>query len=484
MSLLESIVHVPVDIDKALQRVGSNSKYQYLVALCAALIWWSANSFTIGLGYDMILPDLRCRDGSECSYSRACREGGYTYISTGLHNMAYDWDLVCARQYLGSLIGVANFLGIALGSLLASYMTNACGRKKAALTGMTMQLIGQIAAYFTPSAEIMIAVSCELGISLGLATMGIFVLLLEMTDSDHRSWFVGIMFASCSLAGITQPGLFYLCSDWRQVLLPYIFLTALAIPLLCVIHESVRYLAVNLHDKEATLKAFEAIARFNGREGAATNMHFPAIKVEPEISSFKDLFSSWKLIYRVVALGILQIMMNLGYYGVYYAIPSYFGNIYVNGVIIGLGEMIPFLASGRLIGKVPRKLSNFTALLGQGVVLLLAWACLHLSCSTDCALRNWVQTSLLFLGVFMVASYCVAMATLSTEAFNSHTRGPAIGLLNGVAMLGGALSTLLVLIQTNYDIPPLIMIGGAACASTLLIFTLPETLGRHMEECS
>lgn len=470
---------------KALAKAGDHHAYQYLLALCTGLIFWVSNAFTIGLAYEMVPPGMRCKDGQTCDYERACAEGGYSFESDSLRNMTYEWNLVCDRQYIGSIIGISNFLGIAIGSVLSSWTTNRYGRKPTCFIGMCLQTGGLFAAYFTPNPWIMCVVSCALGAGAGFSVVGAMLLQMETTDAEHRSWFVGVLYASWSCSSVIQPGLFYSLPSWRDALLPSAFISLLTYPLLCSVVESIRWLAINKSDIETTISALHSIARFNGRPGVTINLHITPQEKEQPGTSFRALFATGKLRYRMLVLSVLQVMMNLGYYGVYFAIPSYFGNIYLNGVVLGFGELIPFLISGKIIAKMPRKQSNFLTLMSSGLVLLLAWGCQNLPCSSHCVLRSYLQSLVLFLGIFLVSSYCVAVAVISTELFNSHTRGPAAGMLNAVARIGGSISTLLLLIQTHWGVPPLVIIGGSALGASLLIFTLPETLGRDMEEdCS
>ena len=451
--------------------------------LSTGLAYWISNVFTIALAFEMVPPHMRCRDGQQCDYSQACSEGGYSFMEDSLRNMTYEWSLVCDRQYIGSLIGIGNFVGIALGSIVASWTSNRYGRKKTTILGAAFLSSGLMAAYFTPSPWIMILVSSILGTGTGLVMVGSMLLQMEMTDSEHRSWFVGIMYANWSGSTIMQPVLFYIMPDWRDVMLPQACLALVTLFLLFTVTESVRWLAINQADSEATVKVLQGIARFNSRPAVTIKLN-PMSKQTPTYTSVTALFSTCKLRYRMFVLSVLEIMMNLGYYGLFFSIPSYFGNIYINGIVLGIGEMIPFLAAGKFISKCRRKASNFVTLMGSGLVLLLAWGCQSLPCTSTCESRVWIQTVVLFLGIFLVGSYCVAIAVLCIEEFNSHMRGPAAGVLNAIARIGGIVATLLMLLHGQWGVPPLVVIGGTAVVASLLIFTIPETLGRDMEEDS
>ena len=463
--------------------MGDHHAYQYLLVLCTGLMLWVCNIFTIGLAYEMVPPRMRCRDGQTCAYERACEEGGYSFEQDSLRNMTYEWSLVCDRQYIGSIIGIVNFVGIAIGSITSSWTTNRYGRKPTCILGIFLLSSGLFAAYLTPNPWVMCVVSCVLGAGTGLSIVGATLLQLESTNAEHRSWFVGIMYAGWSCATVVQPGLFYAMPSWRDATLLPAFISLLTYPLLFSVLESVRWLAINKSDPETTIAALHAIARFNSRPGVTVRLHF-APKEKETRTSFSALFATWRLRYKLFVLSVLQVMMNLGYYGVYFAIPSYFGNIFLNGAVLGIGELIPFLVAGKVIAKMPRRQSNFLTLMSSGLILLIAWGCNSLPCSSDCIYRNSLQTCVLFLGIFLVSSYCVAVAVICTELFNSHTRGPAAGILNAMARIGGSVATLLLLIQTNWGVPPLLVIGGTAVVTSLLIFTLPESLGRDMEDCS
>ena len=487
MSILQSVLGEGDELDKvpdmqALTKAGAHHSYQYYLLLCNGLAFWVTNAFTIGLAYEAIPPTMLCSDGQTCSYSRACIEGGYSFHTDSLRNWTYEWKLVCERQYIGSLIGIANFAGIAVGSLVSSWTTNRYGRKNTAIVGMGLQTAALIVAYLTPSPYFMILVSGIIGVGFGLAAVGAMLHQMELTNAKHRSWFVGVLYGCWSASTITQPILFYLMPDWRYVMLPVACIAIIPFGLLFTVVESVRWLAINQNDRQSALAALTTIARFNGRPGVGFKLTQKPTSISPSQTSIWALFSSWKQCYRVFVLSILEIMMNLGYYGLYFAIPSYFGDIFVNGVVLGVGELIPFIVFGKIMADWPRKFANFSTLMGSGLSLLLAWTFHFVPCSSTCTFRNSLQTIVLFLGIFLVSSYCVAIMVICIEVFNSHVRGPASGLLTAMARIGGAIATLLLLMQTYWDVQPLILVGGAAVVSSLLVFTLPETLGRDMEE--
>ena len=503
MSRISSIAHGPYGVETAIEQAGGHGRYQkrMLLALCG--VFWIAGHYVMGLAFYLAPPKLICSDGNECTQLEACGHE-YTKSSSSVRGMAYEWDLVCDRAYVSTLIGVIYFIGTVLGSPAMSWLTNSVGRKKCTIYSLAIAGTLFLAGGFAPDPEVFYAISFVAGFITGGFAVGTFLLLDEMVDMEHQSVYAGMLFSFWSIGTCANAMLFYWLHNWREVMLIHSALAFLLIPAVCTVHESVRWLIVNAKNVPEANRVLQSIARTNGKGDCKIQVHHIRKQLAPvheSVSSeeaderllqqmdpeahFGDLFRYKKTRIRVIASATLYFANNLCYYGTVFALSTYIGNIYVNGIALGVGEIIPSLVTGLILNHVPRKIGSLLSGALGAMTSVAAYCCSLWPCDRTaggCYLPDSASAVLLFCSMYVFASGFMMVAMYITELFPTRYRSLAMGVCNTIAKMGGLVSSTLLVVKSYTGVHPLLVVAGFSLSCSLAVLVLPETKGKELED--
>lgn len=502
MSRISSIAQGPYGVETAIEQAGGHGPYQkkMLAILCG--VFWVASSYVMGMGFYLAPPRLICSDGETCSQATACGHP-YTKATDSVHGMSYEWNLVCDREYVATLIGVIFFIGTVTGSPAMSWLANTVGRKQCTVYALAITSVLLLAGGFAPSPEVIYGVSFVSGFTMAGFGVGTFLLLDEMVDTEYRNLYSGLLFSFWSVGTCSNAVLFYFLDNWRHVMLLYAVAAVLLIPLVCTLHESVRWVVVNQKNVPEANRILQQMAQYNGITDWKVEVHHVRFQgQQPQESSsedadekllqqmdtevhFRDLFTYHRTRTRVIACAILYFGNNLCYYGIIFALSTYIGNIYVNGGVLGLGEIIPSIVTGAILNHLPRKAGSLVsgflgALTATGAYLCILWPCDR--ASGGCLIADTSTAFLLFLSMYVFASSFMMLAIFITELFPTRYRSLALGVCNTCAKVGGLLSSTLMVLRGFAGVHPLLIIAGSSFLGSLSVFLLPETKGKELED--
>ena len=460
-----------------------------------------ASCFVMGMGFYLAPPILICEDGHTCSESEACGHW-HRKSESSVHGMAYEWDLICDKQYISTVIGVVYFIGTITGSSPMSWLCNKVGRKQCTNIALIITFVILALASFAPAPEYIYPISFISGFTMPGFGIGTFLLLDEMVDTDYRNIYAGLLFSFWSVGTCSTALLFWLLNDWRYVLRIFAVVSALLIPLVCMLYESVRWVVVSKKDIPGANLILQRIAKYNHvSEWRKVAVHHEAEEpAEEGVSSsegdekllqqmdteakFLDLFRYHKTRTRVIACAVLYFTNNLCYYGIVFALSSYLGNIYINGAVLGLGEIIPSIVTGAILNHLPRKWGSLVSGLVGAAFTAGAYLCTHWPCERNgsCSVVDAATAVLLFLSMYTFASSFMMLAIFITELFPTRYRSLALGVCNTCAKVGGLLSSTLMVLRLYGGVHPLLVIAGGSFLGAFAVFALPETKGKELED--
>ncbi|XP_050044872.2 solute carrier family 22 member 7-like [Dermacentor andersoni] len=170
-----------------------------------------------------------------------------------------DWDLVCERRILVSVMIAVHVAGSFLITVIAGSLADTIGRLPLLLACVVVLIISTVAACLSKSYVMFVAVKFVSSGSV-TAVMNITVMsVFEITTHNNRPLHVifaatlGLLFSDMWYATVTTVKL-----GWMLKHALFIFPTVLTLPAFCVVFESPRWLIVKARFKEAEMVMMSA----------------------------------------------------------------------------------------------------------------------------------------------------------------------------------------------------------------------------------
>lgn len=161
--------------------------------------------------------------------------------------------------------------------------------------------------------------------------------------------------------------------------------------------------------------------------------------------------------------------VDIVHYGIGFGLNELSGNIYTNGMLLGVADLISCVTISFIANRIGRKKS-----------ILITWGSATVGCLVYDFIRNYAVPSYLAVTVARFGSIgCFALIFLITsETFPTEVRGIIFGISNAIARFGGLGAPLI----SSYIYHFMLILGSMSLLSFLAALILRETLGRKMED--
>ena len=317
----------------------------------------------------------------------------------GRNTYSTEWNLLCDREYLGTIISSAYFLGAVLGLAISSLLFDKFGRLFVLKISQVLSLILNICVIFPQGVEYMMVLRTLLGAAYFISNNGLLMIAVEFVPCNLRAvanvtsaaaWFTGeFLISICA----------YLIKDWRYI--PVFTVGVMCINFVAVfgfLPESPLFLLSNRRDESAAKESLTKLARFYG-----INETFDSIKLcdnnktETDDRKMLNIRSSikefWEYPVMIKQLFILTYawMVTSGvYYGFVFSWAKLGKNLYISYTLNGtcgllslillslyyrckrrrLAYFMFIVAASFLSAIVPESIGNDTITLSQIACLL------------------------------------------------------------------------------------------------------------------
>lgn len=493
--------------EKIFRQAGDGGRWQLMMVLLTSYTAFVSSVDTFSLVFKMDAPNHWCLSNvsltNTCSEQNRClclpvaapgatgapeEERNRECISWRYDTSVYtstivtEFDLVCDRAPLRSLVVSLHMIAGLAASLLFGLLGDRLGRSRAGSISIILFIVASFIQTVTSSLSAYLIVSVfTAGAHMGMYCCW-YTFCMETVGDQWRSyagifwllpWAIGI--SSVAVAG-------WLLRSWWQLQL---FVAISAVPmLLCVflLPESPRWLLEKGRTEQAA-NAILQIANFNGRRSRIDCDEMKhqlalAFTTGKESSSFGSvclemylLIGSRQMRIRSVATVWLWMSIALVYYGLSFDSTQLTENAYLAMGLSGLFE-IPGMAAVWLIDRWGRRpIMALIYLLTAATIIPIVFVP-----------RGWgVLTLGLFSKLLLSAGFGVIYIYVE-EYFPTSARSAALGLASTSEAAGGALAPYISfsLSQLHWFLPSFVFLSVALISAVVVVTVLPETLGKPM----
>lgn len=193
---------------------------------------------------------------------------------------------------------------------------------------------------------------------------------------------------------------------------------------------------------------------------------------DDEGAGITDLFRTPNLRRNTLNIMFAWFANSIVYYGLSFSTGNMKGNPYFILFVMGLVELPTYILTIYLMDKWGRRsLTVYNMLIG-GICCIVA----------ALAGGNMVSTLFVFTGKFLIASSFSTLCNYSAELFPTVIRNSALGLGSMCARLAGAITPLLLLLDSLDPRMPSIIFAIISVVSGIWVMFLPETVDRPMPQ--
>ncbi|CAN7982285.1 unnamed protein product, partial [Ixodes pacificus] len=350
----------------------------------------------------------------------------FTYDKTNYESTAStQWNLVCDRAYLPSLVFTLCSVSCAVGTVLLGMLSDRIGRRYmffitvvvAVLSGLSSVLVTNFTAFATLRA---------LNASVMPQMFQLpYIILLELVGPKQRTMMLGVSCIAWTVGLCILPLLAYVCRSW---ILLGLICSACAIPnmfYLKLIPESPRWLLSQGRVKE-TRKILERIAKRNGAE-LPEGLESDLLKVQHKLaeekvvaeSSSADLLRKPRIRRHILIVTASWVANNCAYYGLHINVSNMSGNEFLNFFLLGLVEFPASFAAWWTMEHYGRRWTNVS------YQLLVSMACVASCFIPSGAIVSGVTASLI--AKFACTASFMIMYQQAAELMPTPLRAFALG---------------------------------------------------------
>ncbi|CAL7935731.1 unnamed protein product [Xylocopa violacea] len=394
-----------------------------------------------------------------------------------------EWNFVCSQRWMGAVAQSSYMLGVFIGAVTLGSLADKYGRKIIFYVSAVAQLVLGVTVALVNNYYIFLVLRFLYGIfgSAGAYITG-FVLTMELVGASKRT-VCGVMFQLAFAVG------FMLVAVWGAVVKDRVWLqivyglhSALLVGHWWLMDESPRWLWAQGRVSEA-LAIIRKGLRMNGTEveiDAAKVISEGKIRhVDADERSYgaSDLFKTPNLRKKTLNVCLNWFANSLVYYGLSLNAGNLVGNPFLMMFLSGLVELPSYLLMCFLMDRTGRRCTVCSFMLIGGLCCIIAS-----SIPKDTSTAAATVVTIVLFGKACIAGSFAVIYNYTAELFPTVVRNTALGIGSMCARLSGALTPMIILLDSLNPKVPAVLFGFVALMSGSLSFYLPETLNQPMPE--
>ncbi|XP_061784279.1 solute carrier family 22 member 13-like [Nerophis lumbriciformis] len=406
-------------------------------------------------------------------------QSGWVYNDTMYEStIVTDFDLVCDRSHVPTVVKTVFFGGIVVGSITFGPLMESSGRLRTTLVSSVLLLLSTFVCGASPNIYAYIVTQFLAGLSIAGLRTNATLLATEWIEVNKRS------FASCLCQLFAAVGqcamalLVYGIRNWRTA--QYVLGAAYSIVTLYLwwIPESARWLLTQgkLEEAKMLIKKAASVNKRELPENTLDCMLKAHEEKKVESGVMRIIFTTNVLLKYWLIMSFIWFSVNIGYFSLLLNVGAFGLNIFLNQFLFGVSELPAHLLCIWILELWGRKLSLGLTLFASGVVCLLTLA---FSQGDVVAVSALVTTGKFF---FTWAS-SVSMVYIH-ELFPTSVRQTAVSMVSLVSRVGGLLAPPLNLLAFYHWSLPIVVFSSFALLSGAFVIFLPETRSQELPDFS
>lgn len=489
------------NVDKILELGGTNNKYQYILLFVSFISWANTMLTAIGLPFLEKVPDISYRDPStseiihtQLSYE-ICNDPSIQYNITNTYEYSFviSTGIECDQIKTG-LIGTTTYFGNFLGSLLFNFIADTKGRKNTFILSNVLYLIFTFLFNFANDYYSIIVLLFLSNIFAMVINFSCLVLIEETTSTKIRGIFGTIVNAGFPSCALFYFPLFSYLGKWK-----YVFqvnaLTALVVLIIFYLfgYESPRLLisqgkideAIDIvknlakfHNMEKKFNQMIQTAEYKEiinelREGKREDEEKMNNNKAKEEGSILSLIKYRSIRYKFLILCFLGFCVNGSYNGISISIKKLPGDLFQNGMLFYVFEVIVGFFSGCMIN---------TKFFGRKGTILIFYFIAFVSFFVFLFFDNVKEFKILIVLVckFSISSIFTILYPYILENYPTSIRAIGLGITTSCDNIGGMVFPLITELLTEKQL--YIVLATLNFFEFFFMLFMPETYGKHLPE--
>ena len=396
---------------------------------------------------------------------------------------AMEWNFVCSQRWMGAVAQSSYMFGVFIGAVTLGSMADKYGRKIIFYVSAVAQLVLGVSVALVDKYFIFLVLRFLYGIfgSAGAYITG-FVLTMELVGPSKRT-VCGVMFQLAFAVG------FMLVAVWGAVIKDRMWLqiayglhSTLLIGHWWLMDESPRWLwaqgrisealvivrkGLKMNGNNVDIDAAKLISEANLQHGDKEDRSYGAL----------DLFKTPNLRKKTLNVCLNWFANSIVYYGLSLNVGNLVGNPFLMLFLSGLVELPSYILMCFILDRAGRRCVVSTFMLIGGVCCIIASS---IPTGTDIAASTIV--TIVLLGKACIAASFAVIYNYTAELFPTVVRNTALGIGSMCARLSGALTPMIMLLDSLNPKVPANLFGFVALVSGFLSLYLPETVNQPMPE--
>jgi len=498
-----------VKVADLLKLVGEDEHYQRVILFFLCLFNFAYAFIAFMIPYVFYEPGYMCFDQDKnkrlCSHAEACSNHYGFEVTTTITSVISEYKLYCNRKGLIELSEAIFVVSGGCAAFILGMLSDRFGRKPIFLLSYFLTVSGTLISLLAPNLAVIVFGNILSWSGMDSFFSMVFIYINEVIGSDLRSKATGFLFLSWGLGEIMINVLNIWITHYKvNFLIQFLPLTLLGVTYL-TLQES-PYLLYKLKNIGELYSSLKFIGLKNGRsEQFVTQELDRRLAIDKvvqgnlgDIDSFRlkrlnpvrggqfkgylryfhKLCKDKSIVWRLIGVTLITGNIYIGY-SLSLLIPQRIGlsNIYLNGIFLGVSEIISYLIAIPIGSRVQRRHLNFMCAFSIFVLDLLLLVLDFTGDSIDSQLLHWTQT---MLSCTIKLVFCINYALIfnyCSELFPTKIRGLTLGMCVFFGRFMVLFTFYLQMITDHFQIHPMIgTIFGCILVMPISLF-MPETVG-------
>ncbi|XP_043240224.1 organic cation transporter protein-like [Amphibalanus amphitrite] len=493
-----------VVFEDVLERCCGTGRWQVMLISYMSVMWLIFPSFSMSMMFIGATPAFKCADGldtnatfeslpegtPQCHQTNASGVACSRWVfDTSMYEstVVTEWNLVCGRKPMLSMLQSVLMLGGIVGSLLGGQLTDRFGRRPVFLPVMLLVIACSFSAALVDDYVSFVVIRGVTGFCMASMIASQFVLVTELSGCKHRAALTTVTFLPFSFGTMLVAAASHGIRTRWLLQLAFAVPCLLFLPNFWLMPESPRWLLVQGRFAEA-LEVLRQGARWNRRTMPSDDevlkmmsdvrqtliAREEALKGDSRDSAFQralDLVRTPRMRRYTLASTYIGFAIAGSYFGISFDMSQLSTSPHLAVALSGVVE-IPACFIYPLLNRFGRRRCFITFLFTTAMAMFLVFI------KKDATL--WLVLGLV--GKLSVSA-AFNMFSYVSEFMPTQQRGLALGVQQTASRIGGAVSPFVVdLVSGLHELAPSAVFGAVVLLASLAALLLPETAGRPMPE--